>query len=601
MKISAALKKQGIEIIREMGSAGTYELDCPKQYCQENRLSLGFEEKNCLTVEVLSPSYAKWKCRHCYWSGHVGDDPTEEKPLPEIEVDAPKQADGDKLPVEIAEYFHALNISADVVERCKIKWRADLNAIGFPYLMPDGSVDNMMLLNIENGSTRMASNRAMKFYGLESVTMGNDLYIVQSELDRLVFLTCGFHNTIAIPNGGKSKRRDDFDVVDDFEYLAYSANMLSMAGRVIIALDSSPEGDKLRQEIVRRVGAAKCFSVKFTKGTCRATYRSLGADTLCADVQDASAYPIRGLYEVKDFQTSLLAYFNHGMASGVSTGFENIDELLTIATSRLTVVTGVPNSGKSEFVDAVNVNLTERYGWRHAIFSPENGKEIHTVKLVEKRVMQPADPRSRHRMTEETFLAATEWVQQHFYYIFSDIMDEPPTLDWILARASDAVLRYGVKTLTIDPWNRIQKTMGARSETEYVAEALSKILRFATAHDVHVWLVAHPSKQEPDRKTGKMPEPSLYSISGSAHFVNMCDNGIVVHRRPGADKFVSEIHVKKVRFKHEGEPGIGYLVYNVETGRYFPRPEGEAVYSFDPSYRPSWDGEGAKEKVWEAR
>jgi hypothetical protein len=82
----------------------------------------------------------------------------------------------------------------------------------------------------------------------------------------------------------------------------------------------------------------------------------------------------------------------------------------------------------------------------------------------------------------------------------------------------------------------------------------------------------------------------------------MCDNGIVVHRRAGADKFVTEVHVKKVRFKHEGEPGIGYLVYNTETGRYAPRVDGSAVYSsFDPDWKPEWDGGGAKEKVWEAK
>lgn len=601
MKLTTALKKHGIEATKAQEEIGSYDLDCPKAYCIENRTALGFEDKNCLTLQVVAPGYAKWKCRHCYWSGHVGDNPAEQPPPPEVTIEAPKAQSGEAVPIEILEYFQALKIPPDVLDRCKVRWRADQNSIGFPYLAKDGSATNMMLLNIADNTTRLASSRAVTFYGLDAVITGPDLYIVQHELDRLIFLSCGIDNTVAIPNSGKVHKRDDYDAVDAFEYLAHSAELLRLAGRVVLALDATPEGDKLRQEIVRRVGAAKCFNVKFTKGTARRTYRELGSEVVCADVQEASAYPIRGLYEVRDFQSSLLAYFNHGMAAGVSTGFENIDELLTIATSRLTVVTGVPNSGKSEFVDAVNVNLTERYGWKHAVFSPENGKEIHTVKLIEKRVMQPADPRSKHRMSEETFLSATEWVQQNFFYIFSDIMDEAPTLDWILDRASDAVLRYGVKTLTIDPWNRVQKTMGTRSETEYVAESLAKVLRFAAAHDVHVWLVAHPSKQEPDRKTGKMPEPSLYSISGSAHFVNMCDNGIVVHRRAGADKFVTEVHVKKVRFKHEGEPGIGYLVYNTETGRYSPRVD-EAKYSaYDPNWLPEWDGQGAKEKAWEAK
>ena len=55
-----------------------------------------------------------------------------------------------------------------------------------------------------------------------------------------------------------------------------------------------------------------------------------------------------------------------------------------------------------------------------------------------------------------------------------------PTLDWILDRAKDAALRYGIKGLIIDPWNRIEKKLGERqSETDYVAESIPKILRFA--------------------------------------------------------------------------------------------------------------------------
>lgn len=603
MKLCKALKEQGIVAGKEQALVGSHDLDCPKPYCKENRLLLGFEDKNCLTLEVVTGTYAKWKCRHCYWSGHVGDNPEEGEPQPEPVAEMPKDTGTGELPPEIWEYFDALKISREVVTKAKVRWRPEQSSIGFPYL--EGShtdkASNMMLLRIPEQTSRLASSKRITLYGADTIPLGSDLVIVQGEIEKLIFDTCGIDNTVAIPNSGELPHSDAFAAFDAFEYLANNSELLRLSSRVVIALDSTPQGNKLRQEVVRRVGAAKCFTVKFTRGTAKKTYRELGSDVICADVRDASAYPIRGLYEVMDFKTSLLAYFNYGMASGVSTGFENVDQLLTIAPGRLTLVTGVPNSGKSEFVDAVNVNLTERFGYRHAVFSPENGKEIHTVKLVEKRVMQPADPRSTYRMSEETFLSAMEWVQQHFYYIFSDIMDEPPTLDWILDRARDAVLRYGVNTLTIDPWNRIQKTMGTKSETEYVAEALSKILRFATAHNVHVWLVAHPSKQEPDRKTGKLPEPSLYSVSGSAHFVNMCDNGVVIHRRPGADKFVTEVHVKKVRFKHEGEPGTAYLVYNMETGRYAPRIEGAAQYSFDPTWKPSFDGEGAKEKVWEAK
>ena len=81
---------------------------------------------------------------------------------------------------------------------------------------------------------------------------------------------------------------------------------------------------------------------------------------------------------------------------------------------------------------------------------------------------------------------------------------------------------------------------------------LTKIKRFAQHHGCHVWFVAHP------RQVGNVVKvlffasifffsllicllvqqlhhwvgspPNLYDISGSAHFINKCDNGIVIHR-----------------------------------------------------------------------
>lgn len=64
------------------------------------------------------------------------------------------------------------------------------------------------------------------------------------------------------------------------------------------------------------------------------------------------------------------------------------------------------------------------------------------------------------------------------------------------------------------------------SETEYVSQMLTKIKRFAQHHDVHVWFVAHPRQM----RDWKGQPPTMYDISGSAHFINKADNGVVIHR-----------------------------------------------------------------------
>ena len=51
-------------------------------------------------------------------------------------------------------------------------------------------------------------------------------------------------------------------------------------------------------------------------------------------------------------------------------------------------------------------------------------------------------------------------------------------------------------------------------------------------YDVHVWFVAHPRQM----RDWKGEPPTMYDISGSAHFINKADNGVVVHRNRNPDK-----------------------------------------------------------------
>ena len=86
---------------------------------------------------------------------------------------------------------------------------------------------------------------------------------------------------------------------------------------------------------------------------------------------------------------------------------------------------------------------------------------------------------------------------------------------------------YGIRGLVIDPYNELDHQRPSNvSETEYVSQMLTKIKRFAQHYDVATWFVCHPKQMQ--NWTGGAP--NLYDISGSAHFVNKADNGVVIHR-----------------------------------------------------------------------
>ena len=48
---------------------------------------------------------------------------------------------------------------------------------------------------------------------------------------------------------------------------------------------------------------------------------------------------------------------------------------IQVVPGELTIITGVPNSGKSEWIDALMVNLSDQFGWRFGLCSME--KKVH--------------------------------------------------------------------------------------------------------------------------------------------------------------------------------------------------------------------------------
>jgi twinkle protein len=110
-------------------------------------------------------------------------------------------------------------------------------------------------------------------------------------------------------------------------------------------------------------------------------------------------------------------------------------------------VTGIPNSGKSEWLDALAVNLAAAQGWRFALCSLENDRLGHLVKLVEKRVGKPFydGAGGRVKMSWEEAVAGWLWVDEMFHRIVPPPEQQLPTIDFVLERARILVLRCGCR------------------------------------------------------------------------------------------------------------------------------------------------------------
>jgi twinkle protein len=409
-------------------------------------------------------------------------------------------------------------------------------------------------------------------YGLDDIGNARAVIIVEGECDKLALEEAGIVNVVSVPDGApRHVKAGDPDPEDaKFAFLVNCAEQLDRLERILIAVDADEPGLALAEELARRLGRERCWRVRWPDAgdaPCKDANEVLlvhGAEVLRECIDNAEPWPITGLYGVRDYTDQVLDLYRNGRKRGLSTGWPSLDQYMLICEGRLSVVTGIPNSGKSEFVDALMVNLAMRYGWNFAVCSFENPPEEHIAKFAEKYLGIPFWDGPTRRMSECDLDKAIGWADEHFRLIRFD--EEAPTIEAVLDKARAAVLRHGVRGLVIDPYNELEhRRPNGMTETEYVSQLLGKVKRFAQNHAVHVWFIAHPAKMH--RENGALPVPTLYDISGSANWANKADIGIVVHRDPDKDP-KAEIHIRKVRFKSEGKLGVIELRWDRATGRY---------------------------------
>lgn len=242
----------------------------------------------------------------------------------------------------------------------------------------------------------------------------------------------------------------------------------------------------------------------------------------------------------------------------LSTGFDCLDEYMKFAKGYMAIITGYPGCGKSEWLDAVLVNMTIMHQWKVMYYSPENHPiEQHMGKLAEKYIGENILQFNPTQMTN-----SIEYLDSHFRFINPEI----PDLDTILLRAKILLETEGLDCLVIDPWNAVTHSRGGEMIHEYLSAALSKIIKFARDKNVLVAIVAHPTKPQKD-KDGNIPVPTLYDISDGAMWRNKADYGIVCHR-PDMSKNQMQVYINKVKFKFMGGLGMVELDYCYRTGRF---------------------------------
>jgi len=482
---------------------------------------------------------------------------------------------GTPLTPEAIAFASSRGISRQTLEvaRCfsDVKYMREMNGevpvLAFPYMTDDG--DGLLAAkyrSLQDKHFTQNPGGASTLFGVERLILGQPLFIFEGEIDALTLTEAGIQNGVSVPAGAVSTpsagpiREDE----KAFAFLRKAERFLKDAPKVVIASDGDQPGGVLGEELVRRIGRDRCWKVEYPDG-CKDINDVLmqhGAAKVTEVVKAATPWPVVGLHQPESYFPEVRRIYVEGHVSGARTGLPSVDDLFTVVPGQVSIVTGIPASGKSEFVDQLMVNLTREHDWRFGVCSFENPPEYHVIKLAEKVVGKPFSDGPKDRMNTAEMEDAFAWINDHFSFIVED-ESQLSTIDSILERAKVALLRSGIKGLVIDPYNYVEMNRRESSETELISSMLSKVRGFARANDIHVWFVAHPAKMP--RIDGRTPIPTGYDISGSAAWFSKADLGVTVHK---AEDLSVEIHVWKCRFKWTGKQGVTALHYDLATGIY---------------------------------
>lgn len=274
------------------------------------------------------------------------------------------------------------------------------------------------------------------------------------------------------------------------------------------------------------------------------------------------------LIKPSDIQNRIYSIKERGYQRGKTTGWPELDKYYSVIKGQFTVITGMPSHGKSEFMDALAVNLMAKNNWKFAVFSPENYPvEMHYHKLIEKITGWPL-----HETENKDIDDAIRIISEYFFFI--DALEDDVDLDAILGQTEILIKEKNIDGLIIDPWNEIELSKPRDiNESDFIGTCLRRLRKFARRHKIHLWVICHPTKMRKNEKTGEYDIPELYDCAGSAHWRNKADNGLCIHRNMAEE--TTSVNIQKIKFRYAGKPGVVTLKYDERNGRY------EEANSFD--------------------
>jgi hypothetical protein len=302
------------------------------------------------------------------------------------------------------------------------------------------------------------------------------------------------------------------------------------------------------------------------------------------------------IYGINELQPTVDELYSNGIVRGKDIGFDCLRDLYTVKPACTTYIMGSPTSGKTEFWFEILLNLSEFYGWKHVIYTPETGtKEEIVAELCSKYIRKPFYKNYSGYMSESEKYSALAWLSQYFYII------DPADKDLTIVEFYDEVEalekkeKIHIDTTTIDPYNELKNEFKDRQDL-YIESLLGLCRRNAMKHNRHNCIITHCADQKPMFTNGItwFPPPTAREYAGGQAWYRKGLAMIGAWRPPHQlsddkgrpyEKNEVDIIIQKAKPKGIGEKGTAKLYFDWHKNRYYEKSlTGEIKFAekFDP-------------------
>ncbi|XP_024984446.1 primase homolog protein-like isoform X2 [Cynara cardunculus var. scolymus] len=255
---------------------------------------------------------AMWRCFNfeCGWAGHVlADVGRAQDGVHRVnQANFPKKMTEENLRLEplgdeLIDYFAERMISPEILEKNYVMQTIDdKNVIAYTYRR-NGELVNCKFRSITSRKFWQAKHGERILYGVDGIKEGNEIIIVEGEIDKLSMEQAGILNCVSVPDGAPqqvstslpSKKQDT-----RYKYLLNCKGYLDKASQIVLATDGDGPGRALAEELSCCLGKERCWLVTWPKKDEFGCYKDanevlvhLGAEALRQVVETAELYKVK--------------------------------------------------------------------------------------------------------------------------------------------------------------------------------------------------------------------------------------------------------------------------------------------------------------------